>query len=82
MGKDQRILVGVQSFLYALDPNTGKPIPAFGTKGRIDFRAGLGRDPAQSIVLTSPGIIYKDLIIVGGREPECSAAPPGDIRAL
>src|SRR6185312_10287438 len=81
-GKDQRIFVGVQSFLYALNPKTGKPIPGFGSEGRIDIREGLGREPAkQSIVLTSPGIIYKDLIIVGGRFPESLPAAPGDIRA-
>ena len=81
-GKDQRIFVGVQSFLYALNSKTGKPIPGFGSEGRIDIREGLGREPAkQSIVLTSPGIIYKDLIIVGGRFPESLPAAPGDIRA-
>jgi quinoprotein glucose dehydrogenase len=32
-------------------------------------------------VLTSPAIVYKDLLIVGGREPETLPAPPGDIRA-
>ena len=46
------------------------------------MREGLGRDPAkQSIVLTSPGVIYKDLLIVGDRTPEALPAPPGDIRA-
>jgi len=34
-----------------------------------------------SIVLTSPGIVYRDLLIVGGRTPEALPAPPGDIRA-
>ena len=81
-GKSRRILVGVMNFLYALDAATGKPIPEFGEKGRIDLRNDLGRDPEkQSIVLTSPGVIYKDVIIVGGREPETLPAPPGDIRA-
>ena len=32
--------------------------------------------------MTSPGIVYKDLIIVGGRNPETHPAPPGDIRAF
>jgi glucose dehydrogenase len=82
-GKDKRILVGVLNFLYALDAASGKPIPGFGTQGRIDLRENLGREPAtsQSVDLTSPGIIYKDLIIVGGRNPETLPAPPGDIRA-
>jgi quinoprotein glucose dehydrogenase len=80
--KNKRILVGVMNFLYALDAATGKPIPEFGEKGRIDLRNDLGREPEkQSIALTSPGVIYKDVIIVGGREPETLPAPPGDIRA-
>src|SRR5882724_237738 len=83
-GKDKRILVGVMNFLYALDAATGKPIPGFGTQGRIDLRENLGRKPAtsQSIVLSSPGIVYKELVIVGGRNPETIPAPPGDIRAF
>jgi len=82
-GKDKRILVGVMNFLYALDATTGKAIPGFGTQGRIDLRENLGRGPAtsQSIVLSSPGIVYKELVIVGGRNPETIPAPPGDIRA-
>ncbi|HLX45225.1 MAG TPA: PQQ-binding-like beta-propeller repeat protein [Bryobacteraceae bacterium] len=81
-GDDRRIFAAVQSFLYALDARTGKPIPGFGQDGRIDLREGLGRDPAkQSVVLTSPGIIYKDLLILGGRLPEALPAPPGNIRA-
>ncbi len=82
-GKSARILVGIMNFLYALDAATGKPIPAFGEAGRIDLRKGLGREPAeaQSIYLTSPGLVYKDLVIVGGRQPETLPAPPGDIRA-
>jgi quinoprotein glucose dehydrogenase len=81
-GKDKRILVGVMNYLYALDAATGAPIATFGKNGRIDLREDLGRDPPkQSIYLTSPGVVYKDLIIVGGREPETLPAPPGDIRA-
>jgi quinoprotein glucose dehydrogenase len=81
-GNDKRILVGVMNFLYALDAGTGKPIETFGRAGRIDLRDDLGRNPAtESVVLTSPGIVYKDVIIVGGRNPETLPAPPGDVRA-
>jgi quinoprotein glucose dehydrogenase len=82
-GKEKRILVGAMNFLYALDATIGKPIAGFGTQGRIDLRENLGREPAssQSVYLTSPGIIYKDLVIVGGRNPETLPAPPGDVRA-
>ncbi|MGD0520503.1 MAG: c-type cytochrome [Terracidiphilus sp.] len=81
-GKEKRLLAGVMNFVYALDPATGKAIPSFGKNGRIDLRENLGRDPElQSWSLTSPGVIYKDLLIVGGRNPETLPAPPGDIRA-
>lgn len=82
-GKDSRILAGILSYVYALDAETGQPIKTFGEDGRIDLREGLGREPVerQSVFLTSPGIIYKDLLITGGRNPEGLPAPPGDIRA-
>ncbi len=81
-GQEKRIFVGVMNFVYAIDPATGKAIPSFGKDGRIDLRENLGRDPElQSWSLTSPGVIYKDLLIVGGRNPETLPAPPGDIRA-
>lgn len=80
--KDRRVFAAVQSFVYALDATTGKLIPSFGRDGRIDLREDLGRDPQKlSIVLTSPGVIYKDLLIVGGRTPEALPSPPGDVRA-
>ena len=82
-GKTKRIFAAVQSFVYALDAGSGQKIESFGSGGRIDLREGLGREPSQqSIVLTTPGIIYKDLLIVGGRLPESLPAAPGDIRAF
>lgn len=81
-GKDARLFAGIMNYLYALDPKTGQPIPGFGEDGRIDLRKGLRGDyRLQSIALTTPGIIYKDLIIVGGEMPETLPAAPGDIRA-
>ena len=82
-GKESRVFAGVMNYLYALDAATGKPILSFGENGRIDLRKNLRGDyKAQSIALTTPGIVYKDLIIVGGRNPETPPAPPGDIRAF
>lgn len=82
-GKQSRLFAGVMNYLYALDPATGRPIPGFGENGRLDLRKNLRGDyTQQSIALTTPGIIYKDLIIVGGRNPESYPAPPGDVRAF
>lgn len=80
-GNDQRIIAGVMNFAYELDATTGKPVESFGNHGRIDLRENLGRDPkTTSIVLTSPAVVYKDLLIVGGRYPETLPASPGNIR--
>jgi quinoprotein glucose dehydrogenase len=83
-GHDKRVIAGVMNFVYVLDAATGNPIPSFGKNGRIDLREGLGREPASAnfVALTSPAIVYKDLFIVGGRNPESLPAPPGDIRAF
>jgi quinoprotein glucose dehydrogenase len=82
-GHQSRILAGITHFLYALDATTGKSIPTFGEDGRVDLRKGLGEDyRLQSISLSSPGVVYKDLIIVGGGMPETHPAPPGDVRAF
>jgi quinoprotein glucose dehydrogenase len=82
-GHQSRIFAGARNYLYALDAATGKVIPSFGENGRIDLRKGL-REPyqQQSVELTTPGSIYKDLIIVGGANPETHPAPPGDVRAF
>jgi quinoprotein glucose dehydrogenase len=81
-GSDRRLFFGFRQWLYALDARTGKPVASFGQNGRIDLREGLGRDAQEvSVGLTTPGIIYKDLLIVGSLLPEDLPAPPGDIRA-
>jgi quinoprotein glucose dehydrogenase len=82
-GKQSRLFAGVMNFLYALDPATGRPIASFGENGRIDLRKGLGRDYRQeSLAITTPGVVYKNLIIMGAMEPETHPAPLGDIRAF
>jgi glucose dehydrogenase/cytochrome c553 len=82
-GNEARLFAGVMNYLYALDPATGSPISSFGEGGRVDLRKQLRGDyQQQSIALTTPGVLYKDLIIVGGRNPETHPAPPGDIRAF
>ena len=81
-GADMRVYAAVDQYLYALNAATGQPIPTFGDHGRIDLRRDLGRDPtAQSVRLTSPGVVYRDLLIVGGRVSEGLPASPGYVRA-
>jgi len=82
-GKDQRIFVVARNYLYALDAANGKSIESFGDDGRVDLRQGLGRDPlGVTISATTPGIVYQDMLILGGILPETLPAAPGDIRAF
>ena len=78
-----RVFTAQDQYLYAVDARTGAVIEGFGEKGRIDLREGLGRPvEEQSVRLTTPGIVYKDLIIVGGRVGEGLPSSPGDVRAF
>ena len=80
---DKRILYAAGSSLFAVDAVTGKLVESFGKHGSIDLHDGLGRDVSNLYVAaTSPGIIYKDLIIMGTRVSEGSDAAPGHIRAF
>ena len=81
-GQDRRIFFSVDRRLYALDARTGRPIPTFGDSGSIDLGAGLSRDVGDAyLVATSPGVIYKDLLIQGMRVGEDEGSAPGDVRA-
>ncbi|WP_132054883.1 outer membrane protein assembly factor BamB family protein [Pseudocnuella soli] len=82
-GKEKRLFYTAGSYLYCIDGATGTPIPSFGTDGKIDLHDGLDRDVTELFVTsTSPGIVYKDLIIMGTRVDEGAAAAPGHIRAF
>lgn len=81
-GPDRRIFFGFRQWLYALDAATGQPVKEFGEAGRIDLREGLGRDPqGVTITLTTPGVIFEDLLIVGSLVSEALPSAPGHIRA-
>jgi quinoprotein glucose dehydrogenase len=81
-GRETRVFAAVDNFVYALEASTGKAIEGFGQHGRIDLRENLGRDPAtQSVRLTTPGVVWRDLMIVGGRVSEALPASPGFVRA-
>lgn len=82
-GTERRLLYSAGRFLHALNPVTGRPIASFGENGRVDLAAGLDRETAGlSVVGTTPGAIFRDLILVPMRVGEGPApAAPGHIRA-
>lgn len=83
-GRDRRLYFAAQHWLYALDARTGKPLKRFGMDGRIDLREGFrGRDRGTlSVGVNTPGVFYRNLLIVGSIVPEGLPSAPGDIRAF
>jgi quinoprotein glucose dehydrogenase len=80
---DKRIYYAAGHVLYCIDATNGKPVPSFGKGGFIDLHEGLDKDVSDRYVAcTTPGIIYKDLIIIGTRVAEEADAAPGHIRAF
>lgn len=81
-GADKRIFFSAGAWLYALDAVKGTLVNSFGNNGKVDLREGLGREPsALSVWATSPGIVYKNLLIQGTALGEGYDAAPGFVRA-
>ena len=83
VGAERRIFVGIDSYIYALSAATGKPVDSFGEGGRIDLHTGLGPEAQHlTVQATSPGVVYRDLLIQGTLVAEDLPAAPGHIRAF
>ncbi len=82
-GDDKRILYAAGSSLIALNATTGKLILSFGDSGRVDLHTGLPDEAKDKFITsTTPGTVYKNLIIMPVRLSEDAGAAPGDIRAF
>jgi len=55
-GGEARLFTGVRGYLFAVDPKTGETIRDFGENGAINLESGLN----------TPGVVYKDHLILGG----------------
>jgi glucose dehydrogenase len=86
-GDDERIVI-LTAFaqMIALGARTGKPMPTFGTEGRLDLSQGLRRLVDRDYyTMTSPPVIVHGVIVVGssvmdwwGHRP----SPSGDVRGF
>ncbi|MEO8351626.1 MAG: PQQ-binding-like beta-propeller repeat protein [Chthoniobacteraceae bacterium] len=65
-GGERRLFTGVGGYLFALDAKTGAVLREFGENGSVDLGSGLN----------TPGVIYQDLLILGG------VGGKGAVRAL
>lgn len=82
---DERLFFGAGPYLHAIDARTGRPIESFADRGRLDLREGLAREIGSDpigVVANTPGTIFEDLIVIGGRVNEMKGAAPGDVRAF
>lgn len=78
----KRIYFSAGSSLYCLNALDGRPVTTFGDQGTVDLKKGLDRDVEDRFVSSNtPGLIYKDKLIIGTRVDETSGAAPGHIRA-
>jgi quinoprotein glucose dehydrogenase len=80
-GENKRILYSVGSKTYAIDAENGQIIKSFGKGGYLDLTKDLGRETKSYVSGTTPGVIYKDVLIMGARVDESEDAAPGHIRA-
>ena len=79
----KRIFYVASSYLHCIDATNGQLVRNFGDSGLVDLHNDIGREAGDLFVTaTSPGIIYKDLYILGSRVDEGPAAAPGHIRAF
>ncbi len=82
-GDDKRLLYVYGRYLYAINATTGRLIEGFGEGGRIHFSTGIVSEGSENRVsLSTPGVVYGDLLIVGSTVSERLPAAPGDIRAF
>ena len=75
-GGEQRLFTAAGNYLYALDPETGQVIRSFGEQGAIHLGSGLDVEDTPQVGLNTPGVIYRDTLIIGG------FGGPGAVRSL
>ena len=79
---DKRIFYTAGSYLHCIHAEKGTPVKQFGEHGYIDLHDHLDREvTGMFVTASSPGVIFKDMIIIGTRVHEGPVAAPGHIRA-
>ena len=84
---DQRILYSAGSNLYAINAKNGAKVESFGKNGTVDLHEGLQTNldhdvTKLSVTATTPGVVYKNTLIMGSSVSEAGDAAPGHVRAF
>ena len=70
-------------YLFSVNAKTGEPISGFGEGGKVNLKDGYDRDMTDYyMTANTPGVVYKDLYILGNRVSESTGAFPGHLRAF
>lgn len=77
-GTDERLLYTAGHHLVALDPANGHPVRTFGDNGALDL---LPDGLSGPFSVTVPGIVFRDLIVLGFTTSEDRNALPGSVSA-
>ena len=86
-GNDKRILYSSGSVLYAIHAENGKPVISFGKNGMVDLHEGLSTNDDHdadnlSVTANTPGVVYKNILIIGSSLSESGDAAPGHVRGF
>ena len=84
-GLNGRIFFVAESVLFCLDALTGELINSFGSNGKTSLNKGFERNTEDLFIsVTTPGIIFKNILILGSRVLDSSNQKtiPGNIRAF
>jgi len=81
-GDQNKLFYCAGKYLQCINPINGTLIESFGDKGSLNLQIGLSDNEELSVLGNTPGVIYQDLLIMGGRVSESTGAAPGHIRAF
>jgi quinoprotein glucose dehydrogenase len=83
-GSNGRLFVIRDEYLIALDPATGRPVPTWGNRGRVNLRVGLG-PRARTYSSSSGPQVCGDVVMAGAQmsdAPQSKEQPPGNVQAF
>ena len=78
-GEERRIFTTKGPWMYALDAETGEPVPSFGEGGWLHIGDRIDWEGRPNVGLNSGGYVYEDMLIFGVRMAE---NVPGAVIAL
>jgi quinoprotein glucose dehydrogenase len=84
-GTRERLFIPTNdAYLISIDTRSGKPDPAFGTNGRVDFAEGITGGVQRAVNFAARrGVVAGNVVVVGSSvsDTPVKSSPKGDIKA-